>query len=171
MNTNPVFSLRDVNENDHPWLVNLHNDPVVLHNLTNPEPISLEGHLRWWSSLNRQRERRQIFCVGGAPAGFVKIYAIDRINRNCVLGADLQAEFRGRGFAKPMWALLLDVCFKELALHRVSLTTAAYNEIGQKVYRGLGFREEGRLAESLYRDGKFHDQLCFYMVAADWNKA
>lgn len=92
-----TFSLREVEEDDHPWLVDLRNDPLVLRNLTHPSPITLESHLQWWAKLDRQKEIRQIFTVNGERAGFIKIYSVDRVNRNCVLGADLAAEFLGGG--------------------------------------------------------------------------
>jgi RimJ/RimL family protein N-acetyltransferase len=161
-------ALVDVTDGDHEWLVELHNDPLVLRNLTHPTPITLEGHLAWWRGLNPSREIRQIFTVDGDRAGFVKFYQIDRANRNCVLGADLHRDFRGRGHARSMWALMLRTCFVEMKLHRVSLTTAAYNTIAQRVYTGLGFREEGRLVQSLWRDGRFHDQICMHLLASDY---
>jgi RimJ/RimL family protein N-acetyltransferase len=68
-----------------------------------------------------------------------------------------------------MWQLMLHVCFNELSLHRVSLTTASYNLIGQRVYKNLGFKEEGRQIESLYREEKYHDSICMYLLKQDWN--
>jgi RimJ/RimL family protein N-acetyltransferase len=158
------YVLRDVREDDHPWLVELHNDPEVLYNLTDPRPITLETHLAWWKSLNRSTQLRKIFCVDGERAGFTKFYSIDQTNRNCVLGADLHREYRGRGLARHMWGLMLRVCFDEYKLHRVSLTTAEYNERARHVYGALGFLEEGRMVASLYRDGRYHDQICMYRL-------
>jgi RimJ/RimL family protein N-acetyltransferase len=160
--------LREVNENDHKWLVELHNDPEVLKNLTNPSPITLESHLKWWNSLNHEKEKRYIFCDNETRIGFCKIYQIDQVNKNCVLGADIHKQHRGKGFAKQMWQLMLQKCFDELNLHRVSLTTASYNLIGQKVYSGLGFKEEGRHIQSLYRNGEYHDCICMYLLEKDW---
>ena len=103
--------LREVNENDHEWLIELHNDPEVLKNLTNPSPITLESHLKWWNSLNREKEKRYIFCDNETRIGFCKIYQVDQVNKNCVLGADIHKQHRGKGFAKQMWQLMLQKCF------------------------------------------------------------
>lgn len=148
----------------HIWLVELHNDPVVLNNITDSTPVTLDSHLSWWSKLNHIREERFIFTVDGVNAGFAKFYQIDRGNMNCVLGADLHKNFRGQGLAKPMWKLMLQHCFSSLNLHRVSLTTASFNLVAQKVYRDLGFVEEGRKIQSLYRDGIFYDEICMYLL-------
>lgn len=159
-----TFGLREVIDVDHEWLVELHNDPVVLNNITNPNPITLEEHLAWWKSLNPNREKRLIFTVDYERAGFAKFYQIDHTNHNCLLGGDIHKESRGHGFARHMWTLMLQFCFDELKLWRVALTTAEYNNIGQKVYRRLGFIDEGRHVQSLYRDGKYHDELLMYMT-------
>ena len=42
--------------------------------------------------------------------------------------------------------------------------SAAFNEVAIHVYRKLGFIEEGRLVQSLYRDGVYHDQIGMYML-------
>lgn len=159
-----ITELADVQDQDHNWLVELHNDPEVLHNVTDPRPITIEGHIRWWKSLNPTREIRKVFLVNGTRAGFCKFYQVDSINANCVLGADLHKDFRGKGFSYMMWQAMLDFCFKQLQMHRVSLTTASYNHVAQHVYTKMGFKEEGRRVQSLFRDGRFHDEICMYML-------
>ena len=165
------MQLRAPLPDDHRWLVDLHNDPEVLRNLTHPEPITMEQHLAWWESTRiNPKQLRLVFTVEGERVGFTKFYDIDRTNHNCALGADIHKDHRGKGYAKSMWAMMLNVSFMALQMHRVSLTTATYNNIGQRVYRGLGFQEEGRLTQSLFRDGVFHDQICMYMLREDWMK-
>src|SRR6478609_1356395 len=132
------MKLRKIVDDDHPWLIELHNDPQVLRNLTDPRPITLFSHVAWWlNTQNNPRQRRYIFTVNDERVGLAKI-------------SDL------------------DVVFLEHGLNRAGLTTAEYNVLGQRVYRGLGFKEEGRLIKHLYRDGAFHDQICMYMLRSDW---
>jgi len=168
--------LRSVLDSDHKWLLKLHNDPVVLRNVTDPTPIRMCDHMLWWYRIiNDSQERRFIFCDGRHRIGFTKFYKIDIANNNCVLGADICKEHRGKGFAVPMWTLMLDKCFSArekggLGLHRVSLTTAEFNEAGIHVYKKLGFLEEGRMVQSLLRDGKYYDQICMCMFKPMWDK-
>ena len=163
------MNLRKVCVDDHEWLVELHDDPEVLRNVTHPQKITLEQHLLWWNRISNMCDQaRLIFEIDHERVGFTKFYDIDHINHSCVLGADIHGSHRGKGYAKYMWTLMLDKCFYELELHRVSLTTACYNAVGQHIYSSLGFVEEGRLIESLYRDGNYHDQICMYMLRRDW---
>lgn len=162
------MKLRCVDDDDHEFLIDLHNDPEVLKNLTHPNPITPEQHKKWWNQiLDDQCQLRLIFDVDDQRVGFAKFYAIDNHNKNCVLGADITREFRGKGLSKYMWTLMLDTCFDVIGCHRVSLTTASYNEIGQRVYKQLGFKEEGRLIQSLYRNGQYHDQIMMYLLKDD----
>ena len=125
--------------------------------------------MKWWDTIrNNQSEIRMIFTVNDVPAGFCKFYRVDMQNRNCVLGADLHKDFRGQGLASTMWNLMLETCFQNLQLNRVSLSSAVYNDIAQRVYRKVGFKEEGRLVKSLFRGGEYHDQICMYMLRDDW---
>lgn len=165
------MKLRKVEGTDHVWLFELHNDPEVLRNLTHPSPIRFIEHLQWWNSIrNDPKEQRLIFTVDDVRVGFTKFYAIDQINDSCVLGADIHKTNRGKGYAKHMWALMLEQCFERWHMHRVSLTTADFNLIGHHVYKSLGFKEEGRMLQSLKRDGTYHDQIMMYMLRNDWSK-
>jgi RimJ/RimL family protein N-acetyltransferase len=150
--------------------VDLHNDPVVLRNLTDPSPVTLVSHLKWWEQIkNNPCQLRLIYVVDGERAGLTKFYDIDLNNHSCMLGADLHIDFRNKSLAKPMWKLMLDLCFETMKLHRVSLTTAQFNVPAQRVYSGLGFKEEGRLVQSLFRDGQYYDQVMMYMLRSDWS--
>jgi RimJ/RimL family protein N-acetyltransferase len=121
--------------------------------------------MEWWSKIQLSKtEERFIFCVDGERAGIVKLYSIDHLNKNCVLGADLHKDFRGKGFARPMWNLMLQRCFEVHDLYRVSLTTAEFNTVAINLYRSLGFQEEGRLYASLLRDGIYRDQICMFKL-------
>jgi|TARA_R110000824_G_scaffold62352_2_gene165120 diamine N-acetyltransferase len=166
---NKKFYLRQVNDLDHSWLVELHNDPLVLKNITNPTPITLQHHLKWWETIDNKKEIRNIFCIDNQRVGFCKFYKIDYINKHCVLGADIHINYRGMGYANKMWNLMLDYCYENLDLHRVGLTTAAYNKIGQHVYRKVGFKVEGHIKESLLRDSIYYDQICMYHLK-NWKR-
>jgi len=170
-----MYYLRDVEEGDHEWLVELHNDPLVLRNLTDPSPITMESHMNWWKSLNKKKNPRKIFCEQisdplGKSIGFCKFYNVDTENRNCVLGADIHESHRGKGLAKTMWKTMLNYCFSDLGLHRVGLTTAEYNTIARRVYSDIGFSVEGISVESLYRDDKYYNQYCMFLMKKTWEK-
>lgn len=161
--------LREIHFIEHSWLVSLHNDPLVLKNL-NDKQITLESHLSWWNHVKEDpKELRLIFTIDDKAAGFTKFYQIDSKNQRCLLGADMHPTHRGRGYAKFMWSLMLQKCFDELDMHYVGLRTAEYNEIGQRVYRSLGFKEEGRLRQSIMYEGNRYDDICMSILRPEWH--
>jgi RimJ/RimL family protein N-acetyltransferase len=165
------FLLRDVEDDDHDFLIELHNDPQVVFNLTNPNPVTRKSHLTWWNKVKEDSsEQRFIFTVDGQRAGFAKFYNIDKHNKTCVLGADLHSSFRGKKLSYKIWNLMLEHAFDHLDLNRVGLSTAEWNLIAQKVYEKLGFVEEGRLVDSLRRGKSFYDQILYYMTEDDYQR-
>lgn len=165
----PEYSLREITDDDNQFLIELHNDPLVLRNVTDPTPVTLESHMRWWESIKQSKsQERLIFCINGIRAGLTKFYSIDFANKTCDLGADIHEHFRGQGHARPMWMLMLERCFDVHNLHRVALTTAEYNMIGNHLYRKIGFVEEGKKVDSLFREGMFFDQICMFMTKNDF---
>lgn len=163
--------LRNITDEDHEWLVELHNDPVVLDNVKDPRPITLAGHLRWWNGIKSSaKEERMIFTVDTQPAGLTKFYFIDHYNHNCTLGADIHRSHRGQGYAREMWSLMLERCFLGHNLHRVALSTMDYNHVGRHLYARLGFIEEGRMKDYHLRDETYYDAICMYMTVDDWRK-
>jgi RimJ/RimL family protein N-acetyltransferase len=157
-----VFTLRDVEESDHSWLIELHNDPVVLNHMTHPEPITEQSHKKWWKSIcEDSNQERFIFCVDGESVGITK-FKFDFWNERCELGADIYKAFRGKGFAKPMWKLMLEKC-SERNVRAVFLTTIEFNEIAIKIYRDIGFVDCGRFPSSLRREDKWYDEIFMTM--------
>src|SRR5437879_6111866 len=78
-----TFCIKQITLSQLKWLLDLHNDPEVLNNLTNPEPVSWENHERWFEdTLKSPREWRLTASVDGEPIGLAKIIAVDWQNKN-----------------------------------------------------------------------------------------
>ena len=77
---------------------------------------------------------------------------------------------RGRGFGKEAVRLTLRYAFHELGLRRLSLDVISDNLPAIGLYRGLGFQEEGRLRERVYRDGLASDLIYMGLLRRDWEQ-
>ena len=60
--------------------------------------------------------------------------------------------------------LLLRFAFSTLGLHRVFLQVNATNHPAVRLYRRLGFVEEGTLRGAVFAEGRFVDRLLFSML-------
>jgi RimJ/RimL family protein N-acetyltransferase len=74
----------------------------------------------------------------------------------------------GRGHGTEATRLMLEHAFRTLGLHRVGLTVFEFNERAIRAYRRCGFIVEGRARESIWRDGRWWDELAMSVLASEW---
>ena len=74
----------------------------------------------------------------------------------------------GLGYGSEATALMLEHAFERLGLHRVALSVFAFNERAIRAYRKAGFVVEGRARQSIWRDGRYWDELQMSMLDSDW---
>ncbi|RAL13354.1 GNAT family N-acetyltransferase [Aspergillus homomorphus CBS 101889] len=112
---------------------------------TTPKPIPI-GHLGFFNTWGANVEH----------------------NRNTMLGISLAEPYRGKGYGAEAINWGLDWAFLHAGLHRVSLNAFAYNERAVRLYRRLGFVEEGREREALLHMRRWHDVINFSMLEGEW---
>ncbi len=74
----------------------------------------------------------------------------------------------GRGYGTDATRLMLDHAFGTLGLHRIALTVFEFNERAIRAYRSCGFVIEGRSRESVWRDGRWWDELAMSVLSSEW---
>lgn len=74
----------------------------------------------------------------------------------------------GRGYGSEATQLMLDHAFGSLGLHRISLAVFEFNERAIRAYRSVGFRIEGRSRESIWRDGRWWDEIQMSILETEW---
>ena len=104
--------------------------------------------------------------------GFVAIHSIEWNNQCGTLSIGIgEAEDRGKGLGGEAIDLILNYAFNELNLYRVGLDVISTNERAIRAYRKAGFREEGRLRASVFRDGERHDRILMCVLRDEWRPA
>ncbi len=74
----------------------------------------------------------------------------------------------GHGYGTEATQLMLDHAFGTLRLHRIALSVFEFNERAIRAYRRCGFVVEGRARESVWRDGRWWDELAMSVLASEW---
>jgi RimJ/RimL family protein N-acetyltransferase len=82
-----------------------------------------------------------------------------------------ERDYRGRGYGTDAMRVLLRYLFTELNLHRASLTVFAYNPRAIRSYEKAGFTIEGRLRQTLHRDGQRYDEWVMGVLRSEWLKS
>ncbi len=101
--------------------------------------------------------------------GIVRLAPIDTENRSARLGIGILDPGRlGQGLGTDAIRLVLAWAFNRLDLHRVSLTVLADNSRAIAAYTRCGFVVEGRLRDTLLRDGAWRDDLNMAILKPQW---
>jgi diamine N-acetyltransferase len=66
--------------------------------------------------------------------------------------------------------LLYDLAFNYFNLQRVYGTVASDNKLMIKWQKYLGMKEEGRLRQHYFIDGRFQDAVCLGILAEEYQK-
>ena len=100
--------------------------------------------------------------------GNIALNNINWVNRNVDMGIMIgNKKSWGHGYGTEAVSLIVDYCFQKLNLHKVGLSIHASNKSAIKVYRRVGFVEEGILKDELYTDGAYYDKLIMGMRRRD----
>ena len=105
------------------------------------------------------------------PVGMVSLIGIDPVNRHGEPGRFLigdEAAVQGVPAAVEATKLLYELAFDELDLVRLCGIVAAENTLMVKWQRFLGMREEGRLRDHLFLDGRFQDAVFLGLLVDDY---
>jgi RimJ/RimL family protein N-acetyltransferase len=149
----------------------LHNDDTTLFMLHDIRHVSEAEQEQWYESVSRSRTSRRYCAIDVASNRLVGLFRLDQLdlqNRSALVGLDIVKEFRGRGHAKTIYAYFFSYLFKELGVNRLSLLVLETNQVALSLYRSLGFIEEGRQRQAIFRSGKFIDLLAFSLLRDEY---
>ena len=163
--------IRLMEERDLETVRQLHNEESTLNKLSDPFHVTWEEQVLWFQSLSKSRKNRRYVLEhkdSERLCGIIRLDDIDLINRSATIGADIEPAFRGNGLAKEAYNRILNYLFKDLGLNRLQLVTMESNKVALSLYVNLGFQQEGRLREGIYRAGKYSDLLLMSLLEKEW---
>jgi RimJ/RimL family protein N-acetyltransferase len=156
-------------KNSVAWL----NNPAVTRYLLHMRPWSLVEEKAWIDKVMRNEDKSSATFVvetsDGEYVGVSGLNHIDARNRSAEAGIVIgRPEEWGRGLGTDAMKGLLRHAFEELGLHRVHLRVYAFNERALRSYVKLGFVEEGRLRQAMFRHGAWHDVILMAILEEEW---
>lgn len=165
-----LVRLRAAEEDDLPWINEHFWVPAVTRFLSVAWPEPLAGTRAW---LERSRSEDTVGLVvetlaGGEIVGAAGLEARSSRERSAALGIWLAEPHWGRGYGTDAVRTLCGYGFREMNLHRIQLQVYPFNERGLRAYERVGFREEGRLRDALFVDGRHHDVIVMGLLASEF---
>jgi RimJ/RimL family protein N-acetyltransferase len=127
-----------------------------------------------WEAEQHAREiesasnRYFVGIEGGEIVAFSILQNVGAANR-CIRLRRIIAKNPGRGHGSRLLQSILEICFNELAAHRVDLHVHMENERARRVYARAGFFEEGVIRD-LHRNanGTFSSLRLMSLLRPEW---
>jgi RimJ/RimL family protein N-acetyltransferase len=157
------ITLRPLKISDWKKTIQWRND-IGIKNLAlmHPFPITEMVEKQWFEDILKNKSDKIIYFAisinPDKPIGFVSLNNINYINGNCYLGIVIgEKEAQGKGFGVDAMNTIIDYTFNTLNLIKISVEVVSINEPALKLYKKLGFVEEGILRDQFFIDGAFLD--------------
>jgi RimJ/RimL family protein N-acetyltransferase len=166
--------LRGVRDDDLPTLAKWEMDPGRTATLKNrvvpPSEASAKEYIAKVSGNQQDDLGFAIETLDDPPllVGLVGISGGRLKDRCAELGIALGREYIGRGYGSDATRVIVGYGFREMGLHRIQLSVAAFNLAGIRAYQKAGFVEEGRHRESVLHDGRWYDEVLMSILDHEW---
>ena len=128
------------------------------------------GHERHAANLGDADKRYLIAEEASAgPVGYVILAGLAGDNGAVELTRVVAAE-PGRGHGRAIMAAAMELVFADLGAHRLWLDVFPENERARRLYRALGFVEEGVLRDAVRADGAYRSLVIMSMLAPEYRQ-
>jgi|HubBroStandDraft_6_1064221.scaffolds.fasta_scaffold141215_3 ribosomal-protein-alanine N-acetyltransferase len=159
----------DLNARYLSWL----NDPEVTRYLeVGTFPTTNRDLEKFYDEVTGSRNQVILGVVdkkSGQHIGNVKLGPIHWIHRCATFGIIIgDKKFWGRGAGLEATTLMVEYGFNRLNLRRIDLGVFADHDAAVRCYEKAGFKVEGRMRESLFRDGRYVDRLWMALLRSDY---
>lgn len=168
-----TFILRELRAEDAPTLLSMMSTEEVARFIS-PPPTTLDGFERFIAWTERQRQLGHYVCFGVVPEGLTtaiglfQLRALEQGFGSCEWGFALGSQFWGTGLFVDGAAAVLNFGVDVLGAQRFEARAAVANGRGNGALRKIGAVQEGILRRSFLRDGRYHDQVLWSILAEDW---
>ena len=166
------FRLRKPELTDVDALYVVKNDPESAAMLGGFSTGYSKSDLEGWVEFHRAAKDEALFVIADAEdraIGHVGLYKIDHRIRSAeyaILIGDRSTW--GKGLGRACTRFVIEYGFDELNLRRIQLDVLATNDRAMKLYRSIGFVEEGRLRQAQWRQGKYVDVVLMGLLSEDY---
>ena len=167
------FTLRELRIEDAPSLLAMLTTEEVARFIS-PPPTTVQGFERFIAWTHRERAAGNYACFAIVPEGMsvaVGIFQVRSLEQGFGMGEwgfALGSQFWGTGVFAEGATLVLDFAFDTIGVNRLEARACTANGRGNGALRKVGAVQEGILRRSFLRNGQYHDQVLWGILADDW---
>jgi len=128
-------------------------------------PVNMENEKYWINNLYPQNKRSSIYfgiCEKNNRerlVGYLSVKNINQIDRTAEFGIYIEKESRKKGFAKDSITVFIAYLFFEINLRKITLFVLEENKSAIKLYKSMGFVQEGLMRDQCWKNGNYMDLL------------
>jgi RimJ/RimL family protein N-acetyltransferase len=167
------FVLRELRLEDAPSLLAMLTTEEVSRFIS-PPPTTVDGFERFIAWTQIERERGNYICYGIVPAGMTTAVGLFQLRSlepgfaSCEWGFAMGSQFWGTGLFVDGAHAVLNFGVDVIGALRFEARAAVANGRGNGALRKIGAVQEGVLRRSFLRNGQYHDQVLWSILAEDW---
>jgi RimJ/RimL family protein N-acetyltransferase len=169
-----MVRLRALRDDDLSALARWEMDPGRMTTLSNrvapPSETAAKERIAKWCTNDEDDVGFSIETVADPPVlvGHLGLFGAGPKDRCATIGIALGREHIGRGYGTDAMRVIVDYGFREIGLHRIQLSVAAFNAAGVRAYEKAGFVAEGRRRAAVWHDGSWYDVVMMSILADEW---
>lgn len=169
------INLRPLEEQDLHIIAEWRNQKEVRRSFFTSSLISHSGQKKWFDNYLKDQTKEIFVAVNketDAPVGMISLYHINYRDHNAEIGSTIvgDSSMWGKGIGTEMIRMMLDYAFTDLGLNRVYAYALDFNTGSIRAKEKCGFKIEGTLRQSSYKEGRFYDAIFLGITRTDWNK-
>ena len=137
--------------------------------LTSPK-LTIEKQRKWFKNVLLDNTKEYfVIKYKDIEIGIAYIFDIDKINNSCSFGLYIGEENHLKIGAGSITQLkILEYAFEKLKINRLHAKVMSHNKRALKMYKKLGFIEEGMLRESVFKNNQYYNIDCISMLKSEW---
>jgi RimJ/RimL family protein N-acetyltransferase len=170
--------LRPVKRSDISYFLKWFNDPEVIQYLGMYLPMTEMAEEKFIEELGTTRARTDALFVieviegnSTKPIGNCGLHGINSKDNHATFGIVIgEKDYWNKSYGTEAARLLINYGFQQLNVHRISSSAVAFNERSIRLHKKVGFREEGRLRQRMFKNGQYHDLVQFGILREDWRE-
>ena len=141
-----------------------------------PPPTTIAGFERFIEWTHRERAAGTYICFGIVPAGYhqaVGLFQVRQLNASFEIaewGFAMGSGFWGTGVFAESARAVIAFTFGTIGTHPLEARSSVQNGRGNGALQKLGATRECILRSSFLRNGLYHDQILWSIVASDWRE-
>jgi len=148
------------------------NSEDIKKYMINDHYISREEHKEWLEKLKTEKHSKAwVILCDDKPIGLAYLLNINHNKKITDWGLYISDKsFRRKGIGSASLKKLIDFVFSEMKFNKMTTKVLENNSVALNIYKKFGFKTEGKLQETLQRDGKQIEVFLMSLSKNEWKK-